>query len=411
MDRPAKGNGWRALRLGLVRGAGGTYAWGMNTLHALHETTNAEFQAYGDMPIVSTFGQPQAEYAAVRKAAGIMDRAHRGVLELTGKDRLAFLNNLLTNQTFDKQAKAGLAAHTGVYAFFLNNKGRIVADMNVLELGDRTLLEMDARMVEPVRQALDKYLFSEQVKMAGRVGEVHELFVVGPKALEVLNESMEPAMPALTPLGSAGGRILGHEVTVFRDDVCGVPGYGVICSKEAVAEIWRHFTEARSGGTDSTGAGEAGPTVFSGRARPIGWAVFNTTRIEAGRPLFGVDFDESVLPAETGQLGRAVSFTKGCYLGQEIVARMHARGQLARQLVGLKMASDALPMAGNKIYDEKQNEIGGVTSSTVSPVLSNAAICLGYVKKAFVAPGSMVRIPAEGAMQAATVVEMPFVRV
>ena len=97
------------------------------------------------------------------------------MLELTGKDRLAFLNNLLTNQTWDKASKTGLAAGTGVYAYFLNLKGRIVADMNVLELGERTLLEMDVRMVETLRKAFDKYLFAEQVTMSSLVGQVHRI--------------------------------------------------------------------------------------------------------------------------------------------------------------------------------------------------------------------------------------------
>src|SRR5688572_30593089 len=113
-----------------------------NPLHALHEKAQAEFQAYGQIQIVSTFGQPQAEYAAIRKSAAILDMPFRGILELTGKDRHPFLNNLLSNQTWDKEKKTGLGAGHGVYAFFLNTKGRIVSDMNVLELGDRTLLEI-----------------------------------------------------------------------------------------------------------------------------------------------------------------------------------------------------------------------------------------------------------------------------
>jgi folate-binding protein YgfZ len=137
--------------------------------------------------------------------------------------------------------------------------------------------------------------------------------------------------------------------------------------------------------------------------------VFNTARIEAGRPLFGIDFDDTVLPAETGQLERAVSFTKGCYLGQEIVARMHARGQVARRIVGIKMREDALPIAGAPIVDDQQNQIGGITSSTISPVLSNASICLGLIKSAFSAVGTQIRIAAEGAFRQGIVVELPFV--
>src|SRR5262249_16003068 len=134
-----------------------------NPLRMLHEQAGAEFQPYASLEIVSTFGEPQAEYSAIHKAGGLIDLPHPALLELIGKDRLPFLNNLLSNLTWDKQTKSGLAAGQGVYAYYLNTKGRIIADMNVLEVGDgRTLLEMDARMVEPVRAAFDKYLFVEQ---------------------------------------------------------------------------------------------------------------------------------------------------------------------------------------------------------------------------------------------------------
>src|SRR3954462_10469369 len=126
-----------------------------NPLLASHEAANAEFQAYAEVQIVSTFGQPQAEYSAIHKACGMMDLPQRGIIELSGKDRLTFLNNLLTNQTFDKQTKTGLGAGAGVYAFLLNAKtGRIVVDVNVLELGDRTLLELDGRLIPSVLETL-----------------------------------------------------------------------------------------------------------------------------------------------------------------------------------------------------------------------------------------------------------------
>jgi len=352
-----------------------------NPLQASHEKVGAEFQSYGATSIPLTFGEPQAEYAAIRKAAAIVDRPYRGILELTGKDRHAFLNNLLTNQIWDKEKRIGLAAGQNVYAFFINTKGRIVSDMNVIELGERTWLEMEEEKVETVRSAFEKYLFAEQVKMKSMVGEVHEFFVTGPKAQEAITNV---------------------EATIFRDDICGAPGFLVIVPIGAAEETWNHFTQGLEREFEED-------LRFRGLARPCGWAAFNTTRIEAGRPLFGIDFDESVLPAETGLFDRAVSLTKGCYLGQEIVARMYARGQVARKLVGIRMESDALPLAGTKIYDDQQNEIGGITSSTISPVLSNIAICLGYVKKPFFAIGSKLRIPAEGGMHIGDVIRLPFI--
>lgn len=371
-----------------------------NPLRELHAGMPlAEFQPYDQLEIVSTFGEPQAEYAAIRKGCGLMDCPQRGVLELAGRDRLAFLNNLLTNQTWDKQAKSGLQAGEGVYAFFLNVKGRIAADMHVLDLGDRTLLEMDGRFVSTLRRAFEKYLFAEQVTMRELVGVSHEIALHGPGSRQVLETASGAPMPDLALLASARIDLLGVPAIVWRDDTTGAPGYHLVLPIDAGPTIWRELV-MRFGGSESLGKRPL---------RPIGWAAFNATRIEAGRPLFGVDFDDSILPAETGALfPRAVSLTKGCYLGQEIVARMHARQAVAKQIVGIKLDTDDLPIAGAKLFDDKGNEIGGVTSSTLSPILSDVAICLGYVKRPFVATGTKVRVPAEGALREATVTELPF---
>ncbi|MDB5323276.1 MAG: putative Aminomethyltransferase, glycine cleavage system protein [Phycisphaerales bacterium] len=377
-----------------------------NPLHALHAQTAAEFQSYAELEIVSTFGQPEAEYSAIRKAAALMDLPQRGVLELTGKDRLAFLNNLLTNQTWDKQAKSGIAAGSGVYAYFLNLKGRIVADMNVLELGERTLLETDARMVEVLRQAFEKFVFSEQVQIVSKLGALHRIALHGPEALSVLNDAAGTPLPELAPLGSVQTSLLGIDATLFRDDECSTHGYHVIVAADRAAELWQGLL------TQFSNPLELGKR----RLRPIGWAAYNACRIEGGRPLFDIDFgnsadpNQSVLPAEAGQFDRAVSVTKGCYLGQEIVARMHARQQVAKQLVGLRMAEDALPIAGATLFDEKQNQIGMITSSTISPILSGACIALGYLKKPFFALGTEVIVPAEGSMRKAVVTALPFVQ-
>ncbi len=383
-------------------------------LHDLHQQAEAEFQNWGEVEIVQTFGQPQAEYAAIRKAAALIDLPQRGILELTGKDRLEFLNNLLTNQTWNKATKTGLSSGQGVYAFMLNLRGRIVVDMNVLELGDRTLLEMDGRFVEPLRRVLDQYLFGEQVKLVSRVGELHQIALHGPGAGQILGVALD------SPLGSMPIKLLDIEAIVWRDDQAGVPGYHVILPSVSAALAWTSLI-AKFGAEVQTG---------KRLLRPVGWAAFNATRIEAGRPFLGIDFDSApiasalpgkkdesipdagtgLLPAETGLLDRAVSFTKGCYLGQEIVARMQARGQIARQIAGVRMEDDALPIAGSQAFDAQSSPIGVITSSTVSPMLSNAAICLALLKRPHFAIGTRLQIPAEGAMRWATVVELPFIK-
>lgn len=371
-----------------------------NTLLTLHEKAGAELQAYDQVQIVSTFGEPEAEYAAIRKAAALIDQPQRGVLELTGKDRLAFLNNLLTNQTWDKSAKRGLEAGQGVYAFFLGKNGRISADMTVIERGDRTFLEMDARLVEPVRAAFDKYLFAEQVQMTDCVESIRQISLHGPQALTILRQASGAEVPELPLLGSTEITLYGVQAVVWRDDPAAVPGYHLLIKTNSVEAVWSGLLA------------QIGQSAELGRRalRPAGWAAFNATRVEAGRPIFGIDFDDSVLPHETGQIARAVSFNKGCYLGQEIVARMQARGQFSRQLVGIRMSDDGLPIAGAMIYDDNDNQIGGVTSSTVSPVLSNAAICLGLVKRAFIPVGTVLTIPAEGKLRRGSVAELPFIK-
>lgn len=368
-----------------------------SALHALHESVEAEFQPYGPVQIVSTFGQPEAEYSAVHKSVGLIDEPQRGILEVSGADRFAFLNNLLTNQTWDKASKTGIAAGKGVYAFFLNTKGRIVSDIHAIELGDRMLLEMDVRNVEPIRSAFDKFLFREKVTMTNRVGSLLTISLHGPGTIKLLEE-LGAQVGDLPQLGSISTKLVGADAVVWRDDICAVPGFHIVLESAAVKEVW---TQLLSRYYENQELGRR-------RLRPIGWAAYNACRIEGGRPIFGIDFDDSVLPAETGQMTRAVSLTKGCYLGQEIVARMAARNQVPRQLVGIRLAGDTLPIASAQVQDEQRNQIGGITSSTISPVLSNAAICLGYVKKPWFELGTVVNVPAEGAIHRAVVTELPF---
>jgi folate-binding protein YgfZ len=367
-----------------------------NVLLDIHRQAEAEFQPYGDIEIVSTFGEVPAEYSAVRKSCGLLDLPFRGIIELTGKDRWTFLNNLISNQVFDKQTKTVLTAGAGVYAFLLNAKsGRIIADMNVIERGDRTLLELDARLVKTVADAIEKYHFAEQVKIASRADDLHEIALHGPGGAAILGT------PELAPNASAAVNLFGHDCIVWRDDVAGVPGHHVIVPTDAARPIWMELL-SRFGQSDQIGKRQL---------RAIGWAAFNATRIEAGRPIFGIDFDDTILPHESGPLlDRAVSFTKGCYPGQEIVARMHARQQVARKIAGIRFEGDTLPIAGAKITDDAGNEIGGVTSSTISPVLSNAAIALGILKRPHFNVASAVHVPAEGEIRNATVVDLPFVK-
>ncbi|MGA3067889.1 MAG: glycine cleavage T C-terminal barrel domain-containing protein [Tepidisphaeraceae bacterium] len=373
-----------------------------NPLHDLHVRADAEFQSYGGVEIVCTFGEPQAEYSALHKGCALTDLPQRGILQVGGTDRLDFLNRLLTNQLIDKDTKTPIPAGAGVYAFLLNEKGRIVTDINVLERGDFTLLEADARMISALEAALKKYAFREKVTFASQIGQLHQIALHGPRSGEILRLcSPELALPE--PLGSAAGKIFDAPVTVWRDDPVASPGYFLILPTDAAAGVWQTIL-AKFATPETAEVQKSKRAVW-----PCGWAAFNAARIEAGRPLFGIDFDGTVLPAETGQFQRAVNVAKGCYVGQEIVVRMYARQQIPRQVVGIKMELDALPVAGASVFDAEQNRVGQITSSTISPILSNAALCLAMVKKPFYASGAKLHIAAEGAIRIGFVVDLPFV--
>ncbi|MEX0655561.1 MAG: glycine cleavage T C-terminal barrel domain-containing protein [Phycisphaeraceae bacterium] len=391
----------------------------------LQEQAGAEFMNYGPPPdpsggggveIVQDFGQYPAEYAAIRQRVGIMHMPQRGILRFTGDDRKDFLHRMLT------QDVNGMTGGATRRTFQLNNKGRIVADA-IIHHGDLdTWLELDRLDVAALKELLEAKLFAEDVNIEVFSDERVGLAVMGPGAI--------PLVAALHEGGSEPGaiepgthhvlKLVGSLVTVYRWDDVGVPAFRLHVPTAAADAVYAKLLEAA--GFDA--ARDAEPNAAYAeqrreglRGRPVGWMAYNTARIEAGSPLFHVDFGADSLPGETGLLAQTVSFTKGCYLGQEIVARMQNLGHPKRMLVGLKFASDALPVAGAPVYDAAEaeageaggNAIGGVTSSTLSPMLGQQAIAFAVLKWGKHTPGTKVAVSAEGAMVEAEVHPLRFV--
>jgi folate-binding protein YgfZ len=374
----------------------------INPLQQIHEQAEATFLPYGsDVQIVESYGEVEAEYAAIRKGVAVMDAPHRGVVILTGKDRLSFLHNKVTNDT------NRLQPGQGCYAYLLNLKGRIVMDMNILQAEEATLVEMDNRMTGQFVEQMEKYIFTEDVRVLNGSEQLGRLSVIGPRAAELLKKVMEAGVETLdSPFRHAKRSIGKATVTVFRNDLCGEDQYELIVPRDQLVTLWEILHEA--GGHGHEGAEQDGAMTM----RAIGWSAFNTARIEAGTPLFGIDISDTYLPMETGHWYlRAVAVTKGCYLGQEIVARMHAHQAVARLFVGLRVESGPeggkLPVAGTDILDGNGGQIGIITSSCMSPMLGYVAVAMGYVKKAFTTPGKTVNVLAEGSREKATVSELP----
>jgi folate-binding protein YgfZ len=379
----------------------------MNPLHQLHEQAEASFLPYGpNAQIVESYGEVELEYAAIRKGAALMDAPHRAVAILTGKDRLTFLHNKVTNDT------AKLTPGQGCYAYLLNLKGRIVLDMNILHTEEATLVDLDVRLAPQFLEVMEKYIFTEDVRLLDGSQQLGRLTLIGPQAATLLARVITDPQPLDTlsePLRHAQRQIGKSTVTIFRNDLCGEEQYELIVPRDQMMTLWQILHEAGNG---HDGAPEDAPG--SVHLKAIGWSAFNTARIEAGTPLHGIDITDNYLPMETGPWYlRAVAVTKGCYLGQEIVARMHAHQTVARLLVGLRVQGDRLPLAGTEIFDTRTPEgaagpqVGIVTSSCFSPMLGNIPIALGYVKKAFATPGREVETLAEGSRSQTTVATLP----
>ena len=320
-------------------------------------------------------------YQAARNRAALVDRSGRGRIVVKGGDRASYLQGLLTNDV------AALESGQGCYAAYLTPQGRMIADMWVYELGDLILLGLAGDMKDAVLARFDQLIFTEDVQLGDVTDTFAQVAVVGPEAARVIAgvlDVRESDVAALPEHGNLRAPMAGHAI-VSRITDTGEPGFDVYIEPAQASRL----TKALEG---------LGVVELDADAA-------EAIRIEAGVPLFHRDMDEETIPLEAGLESRAISFTKGCYVGQEVIVRVLHRGhgRVARRLVGLIMTNDVVPPRGAAIRVQDR-EIGGVTSSVLSPALGHP-IALGYVHRDFIEPGTVVAV--DGAR--ATVAALPFV--
>jgi folate-binding protein YgfZ len=326
----------------------------------------------------------QAAYEAARRGAALIDRSDRGRIVVSGQDRAAYLQGLLSNDI------VALKPGGGCYATYLTPQGRMIADLYVYELGDVILMTMSGDVTAAVLAKLDQFIFSEDVKLGDVTGTFGQLAVIGPGAVKVVADVVTGVpvalLSALEDHGNVKALLDGQLAFVARVTDTGEPGFDVFVER-AQAEVLKMKLQ------------HAG-------AIPIDAATADTVRIESGVPAFHRDMDEETIPLEAGIEGRAISLTKGCYVGQEVIIRVLHRGhgRVARRLVGLLIEGRSAPPAGAPIRSGDR-EIGHVTSATISPALDRP-IALAYVQRDFVQPGTPVSV-ADGI--SAVVSALPFV--
>ena len=287
-------------------------------------------------------------YQALRETTAYLDLSVRGKIFASGEDRARLLHAMTTNQI--KTLEPG----QGCYAFFLNAQGRIVADADIFILPDRILIDVEPEMRERVYQHLDKFIIADDVTLEDASDTLGALAAEGPLAEEALR-AMGAPLPQM-PFSHLewGGRI------VARVSSTGAPGFRIFAPKEQLPAF-------EAADAEST----------------------RVVRLEHAKPRYGEDILDTTLPQETQQ-SHALSFTKGCYIGQEIVERIRSRGHINRMLVGLQIDSSAPPPAGAKLAAEGA-EVGEITSAACSPALGKV-VALGYVRSQFAAPGTRLQV-------------------
>jgi folate-binding protein YgfZ len=330
----------------------------------------------GKLPAV--FSSEEDEYWALKEAAGLMDLSHRGKLLVCRKDSPRLLHGLVTSEI------QALLPGQGNTAFFLDVHGHIQADAQILRLDPESfLVDCDRSRGQVVKQIVEKYIIADDVEVVEQSAALACLAIEGPCALEVLREAVGFDPPHLLPLEHL--EVPGLNLRLARASISGEFGYWLWGEAAQLAAVWRK-------------GAEAGAALG---ARPVGHLAAEICRIEAGLPRYGAEISDKTLPQETGQL-HAVSFTKGCYLGQEIVERIRARGHVNRRLAGLLFEGRQEVAPGTELSAAGAS-VGTITSAAYSYGLRRT-IALAMVRREHAEPGTFLT----AATREAEVAVLPF---
>lgn len=332
------------------------------------------FGEYGGAETPADFGDPQAEFAALRSGCGVFDLGWRSKLVATGEDRVRWMNGMVTGNVRD------LAPNRGTYSFLLNPQGHILGDLYIYNRGEHLLLDTDCSQAGRLREVFEKYIIMDDVEVADISEKLTALGLRGRQAAAVLEKSGLNA-GSLQPLELCD--LAWHDVGLSLIRSAAPDAFELWLAPLNAARLWEAL-------------------VMAGAA-PAGSDALELWRVAAGVPRYGQDIRERDLPQETEQ-HQALDFSKGCYVGQEIVERIRSRGQVHRKFTGFRLeGAGATP--GTKLQAEGK-EVGELTSVASLPQANGtrATIALGYVRRELTLPGKSLQ--AGGA--AVTVVELPF---
>lgn len=337
-------------------------------LGAVFHTKSAE---YFGCELPANYGDARREYNFARESVALIDKNYRAILSFAGADRVRYLNAMLTGNIRD------LRPGHGDISLLLSPQGRILAEVQTLALEDRLLAISYAMIRERLIETFDKFIIMDDVVLEDWTEAFGTLAIEGPKAADILRELCSLDLNSMDDLSHAEKTISGFSCRIVRTSYDEIAGADILCPRENLAALWNSLLDAAR----KHGGG------------PAGYDALNVLRLEQGVAWYGVDFDENQIPHQAALEKSHISYTKGCYTGQEIVERVRSRGQIQRRRVMLKFSGDTVPRPGEPLFAsdaENRAEIGFVTRAAKSPKLG-AVIGMGYVRREQMDGGSKVR--------------------
>ncbi len=363
-------------------------------LYYIHEQLGATFaKKHDDWNVATQFIDPISEHHAVRQSVGIADVSYRGRYRFVGEDRAKFLHRIISNDV------ESLSVGQGTYAMVLTHRGKIIADFNVYVLKDMIGIDTAAETTETLFNELDKYIIADDVEISDLTAETGAIAVHGPASSGLVQSVL--GMNDLADLPERHNRfheadaLFNYNAVCVRTDTTSEIGYTLYTAAAALVPLWERLMHA----------GER----FN--VQPVGWNALESLRIEAGIPRYGTELTDAVIPLEA-ELEHAIDFEKGCYIGQEIVARMKYRGHPNRLLRGIEIdgisaSAESFELCHGARVFNADKEVGWITSSTFSLTLEKP-IAMAYVRMAVTDAGSRVQIETSEGRIDGTIALLPF---
>jgi folate-binding protein YgfZ len=356
-------------------------------IREFHQSAGAQFCRVGNEGLVEKYQNESVEYGYLTQTVGLLDFSARGRLCVCGDDRVRFLNGQVTNDV------KILKDFEGCYAALVDAKAKMQSDLFLYQLPDEILLDMEPGYGPAVIKRLESHIIAEEV----RVSDVSDLFglltIQGPLAEESLRALFSDLSFPDAPFQICVNESPQFgEVYIVNHARLGSSGFDCFLRTESVVDMAKAFKSP----LEEQGGGYCG------------WRAFETVRIEKSIPRFGADLDESTLPPEAGLEKSAISYSKGCYFGQEVIARIRNYGKAARLLCGFEFDSspEKLPEKGAQIILDGK-VVGNLTSVVHSPAFKKT-IAMGYLKKRFVEPNARFEILSDGLQNELKMVSLPF---